>query len=55
MKISLTEMETIQRMIGTIEGAVYGIGKREGIIYEAVETINEILGKAEVVVGGQKE
>lgn len=48
MKISVTEMETMQRMLGIIEGAVYGIGKREGVIYDAVETISGLLDKAEV-------
>jgi hypothetical protein len=48
MRVTVDELSTLHRMLGTIEGAVYGIGKREGIVYEAVETINEILGKAEV-------
>ena len=54
MKISLTEMETMQRMLGTIEGAVFG-SKSENIVYDAVETINEILERAEVVVGGKQD
>lgn len=55
MKMSISEMETIQRMIGTIEGAVYGIGKREGIVYDALGNINAILDKAEVVIGGEQK
>ena len=55
MKISITDMETMHRMLGIIEGAVYGMGKRESIIYDAIENINSILDKAEVVTGGQKE
>lgn len=48
MKITVYEMSTLYRMLGTIEGAVFGIGKREGVVYDAVETINGILDKAEV-------
>lgn len=48
MKVTLDEMSTLHRMLGTIEGAVYGIGKREGVVYDAIETINGILDKAEV-------
>lgn len=55
MKISITDMETMHRMLGIIEGAVYGMGKRESIIYDAVENINSILDKAEVVTGGHRE
>ena len=53
MKMSINEMEIMQRMIGTIEGAVYGIGKRESVVCDALENINDILDKAEVVVGGE--
>ena len=49
MKITVKEMETLQRMIGLIEGAVYGMGKRVDLVYEAVENICSIIDKAEVV------
>lgn len=49
MKISIDDMSTLHRMLGIIEGAAYGSGKREGIIYDAIENINAILDKAEVV------
>lgn len=55
MKITVKEMEILHRMLGTIEGAVYGIGKRESIVYDALENINDILDKAEVVVGGEQK
>lgn len=48
MKISIEDMETLQRMLGIIEGAIYGIGKRESVIYDAIQTIDGILDKAEV-------
>ena len=48
MKITVDELSTLHRMIGTIEGAVYGIGKRESVVYDAIETINVIIDKAEV-------
>lgn len=48
MKISVEDMSTLQRMIGIIEGAIYGIGKREGVVYDAIQTIDSILDKAEV-------
>lgn len=54
MKITVNEMSVLQRMIGTIEGAVYGSGKREGIIYDAIENINSVLDKAEVVTKGSE-
>lgn len=55
MKMSVSEMETMMRMIGTIEGAVYGMGKRESIVYDALENINAVLDKAEVVIGGEQK
>lgn len=48
MRVTVYELSTLHRMLGTIEGAVFGIGKREGVVYDAVATINEILDKAEV-------
>lgn len=48
MKISIYDMSTLHRMIGIIEGAVFGMGKREGVVYDAIQTIDEILDKAEV-------
>ena len=48
MRVTVDEMSTLHRMLGTIEGAVYGIGKREAVVYDAIETINRILDKAEV-------
>ena len=48
MKVTVSELSTLYRMLGTIEGAVYGIGEREGVIYDAVETISGLLDKAEV-------
>ena len=50
MKISIDDMSTLHRMLGIIEGAAYGMGKRESVIYDAVENINSILDKAEVVL-----
>lgn len=49
MKISAADLSTLHRMIGTIEGAVYGMGKREGIVYDSIQTIDEILEKAEII------
>ncbi len=54
MKISIDDMSTLHRMLGIIEGAVYGSGKREGIIYDAIENINSVLDKAEVVTEGSE-
>lgn len=55
MKISIYDMSTLQRKIGIIEGAIYGSGKRERIINDAVETINSVLDKAEVVCERSEE
>ena len=49
MKITVKETETLHRMIGTIEGAVFGMGKRETIICDALEVISSILDESEVV------
>ena len=49
MKITVKETETLHRMIGTIEGAVFGMGKREPIICDALEVISSILDESEVV------
>ena len=54
MKISIDDMSTLHRMLGIIEGAAYGSGKREGIIYDAIENINSVLDKAEVVTKGSE-
>lgn len=54
MKISIDDMSTLHRMLGIIEGAVYGSGKREGIIYDAIENISSVLDKAEVVTKGSE-
>ncbi len=53
MKITAKDMETMQRMLGIIEGAIYGMGKREGVIYDAIQTIDSVLDKAEIVSGGE--
>lgn len=55
MKISIYDMSTLQRMIGIIEGAIYGSGKRESIICDAIENINSVLDKAEAVCERSKE
>jgi hypothetical protein len=55
MKISIDDMSTLHRMLGIIEGAVCGSGKRESVIYDAIETINSVLDKAEVVTEGSKK
>ena len=55
MKISITDMEAMQRMLGIIEGAIYGMGKRESVVFDALQTIDSILDKAEVVVGGEQK
>lgn len=54
MKITAKEMSLLQRMLGIIDGAVYGSGKRESVIYDAIETISSVLDKAEVVTEGSE-
>lgn len=48
MKLTLDELSAMHRSLGTIEGAAYGTGERERVIYEAITNINWILEKAEV-------
>ena len=48
MIINDKDMSTLHRMIGIIEGAVYGMGKREVVVYDAIQTIDEILDRAEI-------
>jgi hypothetical protein len=55
MTMTAKEMETIQRMLGVIEGASFNSGKREIIIADAVETIYGVLDKAEIVMGGEQK
>lgn len=55
MTMTAKEMETIQRMLGVIEGASFNSGRRESIIADAVETLSDVLEKAEIVIGGEQE